>query len=299
MIDKEKTIKKAIAKYNYLFPVRGKHSIGECFFSLRGETYLIFRTKKDKIRRVRAEYAKPPVVTDETGSREGIESIIKALNRPIIIRSLITRKPVNACLVNLFPVPGISWASKTLTVSDAGEHTNLTHSSALLPTLPRRNRLTEVPAVVKPSGTMAGYPMSGTEQRSYSRQSVALPLEYSTCHYEILATGYLPISQFTDMLPTPEETPGESTKTFHYEVLATGHLNKNPHREWQPVDNRGITCYLHEREPLAVEQQTDTPSLVPLLRAEPEPYPPVYENDQYGYGTSQSDTSGYYTPGNY
>ena len=280
MIDKEKTIKKAIAKYNYLFPVRGKHSIEECFFSMRGETYLIFRTKNDKIRRVRAEYAKPPVVTDKTGSHEGIESIIKALNRPIIVRSLFTGKPVNACLVNLFPVPGISWASKTVTVSDASEPVSLTHSSMTQPPLSRQNRLTEVPAVVEPS---ARIPMVRTGQRSGSRQTVALPPGYSTCHYEVLATGYLPISQFTDMLPTPEETPGEGTATFHYEVLATGYLNKNPHQEWQPVDNRGITCYLHEREPLPMEPppQPESPALVPLLRTEPEAYPPVRESGRY------------------
>ena len=107
MIDKEKTIKKAIARYNSLFPVRGKHSIEECFFSLRGETYLVFRTKKDKIHRVKAEYMKP--VAPAARNHETLAAIIRALNRPIIVRSLITGKPVRACLVTLFPVPGISW----------------------------------------------------------------------------------------------------------------------------------------------------------------------------------------------
>jgi hypothetical protein len=251
MIDKEKTIKKAISRHGYLYPVRGKHSIEDCFFSLRGETYLMFRTKDKKVHRAKAELLRPPT-TGSIGSRETLDSIIKTLNRPIILRSLISKKPVRTCLVNLFPVPGISWSTSTVAASDEKENAELTHSSTTAPVPSLQDRLASVSPVVAPSSMMNGYERTGIEQHALVDQLCSQPPEAAACHYEVLATGYLPISRFTDMLPTPEETPGEGTTTFHYEVLARGYLNR-PNHEWQPVDNSGITCYLHERPPLEPE----------------------------------------------
>lgn len=93
------------------------------------------------------------------------------------------------------------------------------------------------------------------------------------------------------MLPTPQDAPGEATGTFRYEVIATGGLNKYPHREWQPVDNRGITCYMHERPPLAAEPQSDY-AMAPLAGyAQVDPYRSISGNDTAGYGSM------YGTPG--
>lgn len=261
MIDKEKTIKKAIAKYNYLYPVRGKRSIEDSFFSMRGETYLIFHTKDKKVHRVRAEEARVPA--QHAGGREALDSIIKALNRPIIVRSLVARKPVKACLVNLFPAPGITWVSNTVAASNPLEDTCLTRSSITRQSVQLSGTPTRNSSVVTSSSGIQHFSRTETIQQHTTGSSGIASQDFSICHYEVIAPGCLPISQFTDMLPTPEEIPGEATGTFRYEVVAHGGLNKYPHHEWQPVDNRGITCYRHERPPAVVEPQTEY-ALAPL-----------------------------------
>ena len=64
-INKTKTIKKAVAKYNIIYPVRGKRSLEECFFCLRGEYYFSFRTEDKKVHKMKAEMIKAPLVSPE------------------------------------------------------------------------------------------------------------------------------------------------------------------------------------------------------------------------------------------
>ena len=109
MIDRERTIRKAVARYNLIFPVKGKQLLEECFFCLRGEYHLVFKTKDNKVHTMKACEMHTNVAVHQV-HREQAESFFKLLNKPIIIRSLFVRKPVRTCLINLFPVPGISWS---------------------------------------------------------------------------------------------------------------------------------------------------------------------------------------------
>ncbi len=48
MIDKQRTIRKARAKFKEIRPILGSKTLEECFYSLRGEIYFLFRTKDKK-----------------------------------------------------------------------------------------------------------------------------------------------------------------------------------------------------------------------------------------------------------
>jgi predicted N-acyltransferase len=90
MIDKQKTIAKAISKYEYVFPVYGKDSLNECFFCARGEYFFLFRTKDKKKRMMKAEISRSSV-SFEGINRELLSSIYRTLNKPILIRSLFIK----------------------------------------------------------------------------------------------------------------------------------------------------------------------------------------------------------------
>ena len=114
MIDKEKTIDRAIAKYHTIFPARGKHSLNECFFRLRGDYFFVFMTKDKRVHTMQPCMRRTVFAPAAGNNREKGSSIFEVLNKPIIVRSLLVKKPVETLLINLFPSPGISWPPGSL-----------------------------------------------------------------------------------------------------------------------------------------------------------------------------------------
>ena len=90
MIDREKTIQKAMSKYRSIYPVRGKHTLSECFFCWRGEHYFLFKTQDKKGHMMKAEFSRP-AVSLENINLEAFSPIYKALNKPIFVRSLFNK----------------------------------------------------------------------------------------------------------------------------------------------------------------------------------------------------------------
>lgn len=248
MINKEKTIKKAVSKYNIIYPVRGKHSLEECFFCLRGEYYFSFRTEDKKVHKMNADMVKQPLVSPEE-KREAIDSLVKVLNKPIFFRSFLSKKPVNARLINLFPNPRVSWSSNSGTVPGNVriEQTSKTVSGKV--------KNPETPSDVVPTmEEVARYTNQATdadvkEQIENSKMVADISKGATTYHYEILASGNLPVSPYGNLMPSLDEvarysdnTPfigknnGENdvvdqgcpiigdTTSYQYEVLATGYL---------------------------------------------------------------------------
>jgi hypothetical protein len=92
MIDREKTIAKALSKFHSISPVYGKKTLQECFMSVRGEWFFLFRTGDKRKHMIKAEISRP-TVTFETMNRDLLSSIYKTMNRPILVRSLFIRNP--------------------------------------------------------------------------------------------------------------------------------------------------------------------------------------------------------------
>jgi hypothetical protein len=90
MIDREKTIAKALLKYHSIFPVYGKKTLQECFICVRGEWLFLFRTGDKKKLMVKAELFRPSV-SFETINRELLSSVYSKLNQPILVRSLFVK----------------------------------------------------------------------------------------------------------------------------------------------------------------------------------------------------------------
>ncbi len=86
MIDKDKTIAKALHKYKLVRPVPGKHSLDDCFVCLRGQYYLLFRSSDDKkAHRIRAVTRLPRRHYSGMWLRNFV-SYCTLLNRPILLR---------------------------------------------------------------------------------------------------------------------------------------------------------------------------------------------------------------------
>ncbi|MBN1307106.1 MAG: hypothetical protein JXA18_04260 [Chitinispirillaceae bacterium] len=265
MINKDKTINKAVSKYHAIFPVRGKHSIDECFFCLRGEYFFIFRTKDKKVHTLKAEKCRP-VSASSNIKRETWDSIVKALNKPIIVRSLIVKKPVGTWLINLLPFPGISWSTNVCSSSrNTGTHRSERPAMGGAPARP--------PAPWAPAfneASQCSYPPShpvsnrqGRTPNRFSAQHYQPSGDTTALHYEILATGYLPARSAADWIPPLDVTaeysyappplmsnpPGRAenrfsrrqyqplhhTTHFQYEILATGYLPARPYPDWLPT----------------------------------------------------------------
>jgi len=208
MIDKDKTVARAIAKYHTIFPIKGKQSLYECFSSLRGDTFLTFRTKDKKIHCIKASETHT-VYASLPARHEVFDSIIKALNTPIIIRSLITKKPVKTCLINLFPVPTISWSTNKSTTSNDNSAPVTDYAAVDYPT-------PDMPSELPPSITdTAAYPrftqyevaskLHGTPDQ-YAEEQCPVIGTTTSYHYEILATGLLPVTSLNSWMPGLSET---------------------------------------------------------------------------------------------
>jgi hypothetical protein len=259
MIDKEKTIDRAIAKYHAIFPASGKHSLNECFFRLRGEYFFVFMTKNKKVHTMPACIRRTVSAPASGTSREKESLIFKVLNKPIIIRSLIVKKPVGTWLINLFPSPGISWSTNKRTASGpvrtkrSDPRTGAFGISHPVADLKPRNRETSAYSYLSespmPNGSIGGKGW-GAPHHYQPQQNTA------TYGYEILATGCLPVSS-NHWLPVPDEQaeypyrapgmlpnvssmepsdrryipPRRPAAACRYEILATGCLPVHP-LEW-------------------------------------------------------------------
>jgi len=373
MINKEKTIKKAISRYNLIYPVRGKKLIEECFFCLRGEYFLIFRTKDKKIHKMRADELRPPLISSDN-KHDGLHSLIDALNKPIIVRSIFAKKPVKACLINLFPVPAISWSANSKNALSG----KISTQKSILPSIDRSRTGTQ--RVVKPTAE---------ETAMFSKTSVHQVVPHgqrnvppnltgenypsmdntASYNYEILATGCLPVHPFNEWMPALDETSVftkesiqkivnsqngpdqefvqmDQTASYHYEVLATGclpispidnerlslldetlehsyiptnpiasrhvgpvdlcadqntpipmntgthqidgnthgYLADRPNYQWESVSNRVVTGYLHKRPEPQWDMTTEQTSEYSSPSMQPPPYPHTQEMgpDQFG-----------------
>jgi len=91
MVKKDTTIKKAMTKYHAIFPIRGKNSIEECFFCMRGEYFFLFRTEDKKRHILKAEMSRPSFPSADT-NQDFIISAFQFLNKPIYVRSLFIKK---------------------------------------------------------------------------------------------------------------------------------------------------------------------------------------------------------------
>lgn len=229
MIDKEKTIARAIAKYHTIFPVRGKHLYEECFACLRGEYYFTFMTKDKKSHCIKASETRP-VYTAPHIRHEVFDSLLKALNTPIIIRSLITKKPVKTCLINLFPVPTISWSANTPSTnveheqpSPDGEKQYCTPHPAPVPT----PRITETSSyALYPPYPAAAQPDTGISH--YAQEQYPLQNANISYHYEILATGLLPVTPFDSWMPGLDETATIDTRLYHLAPVQQPEIYRTP-----------------------------------------------------------------------
>jgi hypothetical protein len=90
MINKDKTIAKAVSKYHSILPVMGRRSIDDCFICVRGEYFFLFKTK-DKIKHIiKAEIAQPDLAPLYF-NRDFFYTIIKTLNKPIVVPPLLLK----------------------------------------------------------------------------------------------------------------------------------------------------------------------------------------------------------------
>ena len=274
MIDKDKTIKKAVDRYEFIFPVNGKHSIDECFFSLRGEIYFIFRTKDKKTHTVKAEKIRTAPVSRGSGT-ETFKSLLKVINKPIIVRSVIARKPVRACLVNLFPVPGISWSSNPVASPEHAGRVDRVTATDRYPSVSHAAGISARPEVHPHTPEIQPHSAWSESDNAPSDTSCFTPWDMNTSCYEIIAPGCLPVSRYSEIIPVPDEKAAgasgrmqyagnypashcsrealgspEETTTIRYEVLSPGYLHKRPRPEWKSMNNRRPTVCLHERPAL-------------------------------------------------
>jgi hypothetical protein len=97
MIDKDKTIAKALHKYQEVRPVPGKHNLDECFVCLRGQYFLLFRSSDDKkAHRMRA-VVRMPKRHYVAMWLKSIVSYCYLLNKPILLRVyFLSRKQIRA-----------------------------------------------------------------------------------------------------------------------------------------------------------------------------------------------------------
>lgn len=91
MIDKDRTISKAIAKFHEISPVPGKKSLYECFFSLRGEFLFQFRTSDKRIHTIKALEEKKPLPSFLTEFTI-VTHIYKMLTEPLHIKQASVKK---------------------------------------------------------------------------------------------------------------------------------------------------------------------------------------------------------------
>ncbi len=97
MIDKDKTIAKALHKYRQVRPVPGKHNLDDCFVCLRGQYYLLFRSSDDKkAHRIRA-VARLPKKHYVRMWLKNLISYCYLLNKPILLRVyFLSQKQIHA-----------------------------------------------------------------------------------------------------------------------------------------------------------------------------------------------------------
>lgn len=90
MINKDKTIAKAFSKYHEIYPIVGKKTLTDCFFSLRGEILFQFRGKDKKVHVMKAveEKRTEPIICMQW---DFFGKMHTALTRPILIRSLFIK----------------------------------------------------------------------------------------------------------------------------------------------------------------------------------------------------------------
>ncbi|MDG5816817.1 hypothetical protein QA601_17100 [Chitinispirillales bacterium ANBcel5] len=102
MIDKQRTISKAKARFKKIYPFVGKSTLEECFFSLQGEYYFLFRTKDKKPHTMRALGPKrklqvPSIqwgivvspVKDFVTQPVSNSPVIKFMSKPVSIRPVV------------------------------------------------------------------------------------------------------------------------------------------------------------------------------------------------------------------
>lgn len=82
MVNKEKTIRKMISRYQEIYPIPGKKNLMECFFCLHGQNVIQFRTKDKKIHIEKAclEISHKPVIVIKSPL---LESICRFLTQPV------------------------------------------------------------------------------------------------------------------------------------------------------------------------------------------------------------------------
>jgi hypothetical protein len=97
MIDKDKTISKALNKYRQVRPIPGKHNLDDCFVCLRGQYFLLFRTEDDKkAHRLRA-VTKLPKQHYVRNWLKNLASYCFLLNKPILLRVyFLSRRQIRA-----------------------------------------------------------------------------------------------------------------------------------------------------------------------------------------------------------
>ncbi len=205
MIDKEKTIEKAISKYHSIYPARGKRSLYDCFFRLRGEHYFVFRTQDKKVHTVKAciQRNNPVNISGDSNGEKRI-SIIETLNKPIILRSLIVKKPIGTWLINLFPSPHISWSiAKTQNVSTDIQNIQMGQNSSTYQSPCSRPSVVFNQNEMTVNSYRSAYKSQNIEENCNT--STANPYvrqhNYSSQYLRIIARGYLPLTYIEEWLP--------------------------------------------------------------------------------------------------
>jgi hypothetical protein len=100
MIDKEKTIGKAILKYKTIYPISGKKSLNDSFFYLHGDILFLFCTKDKKIHKIKAVKVSP-VIPIRNNRYRFLNNIYKFLTKPIKLSSLQSKQVFNSEYCNL------------------------------------------------------------------------------------------------------------------------------------------------------------------------------------------------------
>lgn len=89
MVNKQKTIQRAVAKYHTVLPIRGKNSLDECFFCLRGIFFFQFRTPDKNVHTLKAYINREG---NAVKNKNVFSAFITKLNEPLSIRSPIIKK---------------------------------------------------------------------------------------------------------------------------------------------------------------------------------------------------------------
>jgi len=90
MLNKDKTIDKALTNHDLIFPIAGKQSLEECFFNHHGKMLFKYQTNDDEVHTIKAVVTHEPP-RPSTDNRNLFTVIVHNMNKPIEIKNLFIK----------------------------------------------------------------------------------------------------------------------------------------------------------------------------------------------------------------